>query len=254
MCRAYSSIRPTSTSRSDSSPSPAAVQVQGIVAGDVETRSLGHETRREVHLRVPCVPGRRHHLGVGSSAVEVTVAVGVGAEQPGHVLSRHQHPERRALHLGEMAHQAQERHRRRLDRTTRHVLGIQARALHLQGESLTAHGLDQRRALVAQRRSVLTRVVLRGLAVRGEHVSSSGGGHGLDHRRGPKRRQGVYASLRCALTTRSCMVSCVSPRLTRRVRVSATSTCHRSALSAATTASAPMDAASGAWAAEWLSA
>src|SRR6266851_2462460 len=34
-------------------PSAAAMLIQGIVAGDVETGRLGHEPRREVHLRTP---------------------------------------------------------------------------------------------------------------------------------------------------------------------------------------------------------
>ena len=46
-----------------------------------------------------------------------------------------------------------------------------------------AQGFDQRGALVAQPRSVLTRVVVGRLAVRGEHVGASGRGHGRDHRK-----------------------------------------------------------------------
>ena len=64
-------------------PSTAAMLVQGIVAGDVETGRLGHEPRGEVHLRPPCLPRLRNHLGVGNSTIEITVTVGVGAEQPG---------------------------------------------------------------------------------------------------------------------------------------------------------------------------
>ena len=141
----------------------------------------------EVHLRSPCVPRLRDHLGVGNSTIEVTVTVGVGAEQPGHVLSRHHHPERVTLHLGQVSHQPQERHRRRLDGTPRHRLGVETCALHLQGEALTAQRFDQRGALVAQRWSVLTRVVVRRLAVSGEHVGSSGRRHGRHHRRCPWR-------------------------------------------------------------------
>src|SRR5438309_4088854 len=63
-------------------PSAAAVLVQWIVAGDIETGRPGHEPRGEVHLRTPCVPCLRDHLRVGNSTIEITVA---GAEQPGRV-------------------------------------------------------------------------------------------------------------------------------------------------------------------------
>jgi hypothetical protein len=56
--------------------------------------------------------------------IEVTVTVGVGAEQPGHILARQHHPERRTLYLGQVSHQPQERHRRRFDGTPRHSLRI----------------------------------------------------------------------------------------------------------------------------------
>jgi hypothetical protein len=123
-------------------PATAAVLIQGIVAGDVETGRLGHEPRGELHLGTPCVPCLRYHPGVGNSTVEVTVTVGIGAEEPGHVLARHHHPERRTLPLGQVPHQPQQRHGRRLDGTPRHSLRIKTRALHLQGEALTAQGFD----------------------------------------------------------------------------------------------------------------
>ena len=60
--------------------------IQGIVAGDVETGRLGHEPRGEVHLCSPRVPRLRNHLGVGNSAIKVTVfddfeALDVGGSQ-----------------------------------------------------------------------------------------------------------------------------------------------------------------------------
>ena len=105
-------------------PATAAMLIQGIVAGDVETGRLGHEPGREVHFRTPCVPRFRHHLRVGSSTVKITVTVGVRAKQRGHVLPRQHLPERPALHLGQVPHQPKERHRRRLDGTPRHGLGV----------------------------------------------------------------------------------------------------------------------------------
>ena len=81
----------------------------------------GHEPGGEVHLRAPCVPRLRNHLGIGNSTIEITVT---GAEQPGHVLPGHHYPERRALPLRQVAHQPQERHRRRLNGTPRHGLRI----------------------------------------------------------------------------------------------------------------------------------
>jgi hypothetical protein len=126
------------------------VQILGVVAGDVETGCPGHEPVGEIRLRMPGVPGLRHHLRVGNGAIEITVTISVGAEQPGHVLARHQYPERRALYLSQVPHQAQERHRRRLHGTPRHGLRIKTRALHLQRETLTAQGFGQRDALVAQ--------------------------------------------------------------------------------------------------------
>jgi DNA-binding CsgD family transcriptional regulator len=168
-------------------PSAAAMQVRGIVAGDVETRRLGHEPRGEVHLRTPRVPGLRDHPRVGNRAIEVTVTVGLGAEQPGHLLARHQHPERRTLPLGQVPHQPQQRHRRRLDGTPRHSLRIKTFALHLQGETETAQGFGQRAALVPQPWPALTRVVVGRLAVRGEHVGSPGRRHGRNHPRCGRR-------------------------------------------------------------------
>ena len=123
MWRAYSSMIPTSTAQRQR-PSAAAMLIQRIVAGDVESGRLGHEPCGEVHLRSPCVPRLSNHLGFGISTIEIAVTVGVGAEQPGHVLSRHQHPKRRTLHLGQMSHQPQQRHRRRLDGTPRQSLRI----------------------------------------------------------------------------------------------------------------------------------
>src|SRR5437763_16877844 len=61
-------------------PSAAAMLIQGIVAGDVETRRLGHEPRGEVHLPLPCVPRLRNHPGVGHSTIEIAVTAAVGAE------------------------------------------------------------------------------------------------------------------------------------------------------------------------------
>src|SRR5207302_7423422 len=77
--------------------STAAMLIQRIVAGDVETGRLGHEPRREVHLGTPRIPRFGNHPGVGNSTIEITVAVGVGGEEPGRVLPRHHHPERRTL-------------------------------------------------------------------------------------------------------------------------------------------------------------
>ncbi len=74
--------------------STAAVLVQGIVAGDVETGASATNRSANVHLCSPCVPRLRNHLRVGNSAIEIAVTVGGGAVQPGHVLSRHRHPER----------------------------------------------------------------------------------------------------------------------------------------------------------------
>ncbi len=151
--------------------------IQGIVAGDVETGRLGHEPLGEVHLGAPCVPRLRNHLRVGNRAIEITVTVGLGAEQPGHVLSGHHLAPPRPLHLGQVPHQPEERHRRRLDGTPRHCLRIKTRAFHLQGEALAAQAFDQRGALVAQPWFVLTRVVVRRFPVGGEHVGSPGRGH-----------------------------------------------------------------------------
>jgi hypothetical protein len=121
-------------------PAAAAMLVQRIVAGDIQAGRLGNEPRGEAHLGMPCLPCLRDYLGVRNRAVEVAVAVGDGAEQPGHVLARHQHPERRSFRLGQVPHQPQQRHRRRSDRTPRHGLRVKTRALYLQGEALLAQG------------------------------------------------------------------------------------------------------------------
>jgi hypothetical protein len=143
----------------------------------------GHEPLGEVHLRPPRLPRLRNHLRVGNSAVEITVAVGVRAKQPGRVLSRHQHPERRTLPLRQVAHQTQQRHRGRFHRTQRHSLLIKARALHLQRQACTAQRFGQRGALVAQRWPVLPRVLVRWLAILSEHVSAPSLSHGRHHQR-----------------------------------------------------------------------
>src|SRR6266566_6815900 len=64
-------------------PSTAAMLIQRIVAGDVETGRLGYEPRSEVHLCTPCIPRFRNHPGVGNSTIKIAVAVGVGAEETG---------------------------------------------------------------------------------------------------------------------------------------------------------------------------
>jgi hypothetical protein len=59
--RAPRSSRPAP--RAANRPSTAAMLIQRIVAGDVETGRLGHEPRGEVHLCSPCVPRLGDHLG-----------------------------------------------------------------------------------------------------------------------------------------------------------------------------------------------
>src|SRR5215469_12964597 len=56
-------------------PAAAAVLVQGIVGGDVETGRPGHEPRGEVRLRTPRVPRLRDHTGVGNSTIEIPVTI-----------------------------------------------------------------------------------------------------------------------------------------------------------------------------------
>jgi len=85
-------------------------------------------------------------------------------------------PSTMTLHLRQVSYQPQERHGRRLDGAPCQSLGIKSRALHLECEAYAAQALDQRGALVAQRWSVLTRVVLE----IDEHVGSSGRGHGRE--------------------------------------------------------------------------
>jgi hypothetical protein len=95
-----------------------------ILAGDVEAACLGYEPLGEVHLCSACVPRLGNHLGVGNSAVEITVTVCVGAEQSACVLSCHHVSERVTLHLGQVPYQPQERRRRRLDGAPRESLGV----------------------------------------------------------------------------------------------------------------------------------
>jgi hypothetical protein len=78
-----------------------------------------------VDLGTPGGPGLGDDLGIGDGAVEIAVGIRGGGEQPGRVLARHQHPERPALHLGQVTYQAQQRHRRRLDGTSRHGLRVE---------------------------------------------------------------------------------------------------------------------------------
>ena len=142
-------------------------------AGDVETGCLGHEPLGEFHLCSPGVPRLGNHLRVGNRAVEIPVAVGVGAEQPGHVLARHHHPERIDAPSRPGVVPARAATSSTARPSAAPCLGIKTGALHLQREAYGAQALDQRGALVAQRRSVLTRVVLE----IDEHVGSSGCGH-----------------------------------------------------------------------------
>src|SRR5215471_19170404 len=44
-------------------PSAAAMLIQGILTGHVEAGRPGHEPLGKVHLRTPCVPRLRNHLG-----------------------------------------------------------------------------------------------------------------------------------------------------------------------------------------------
>src|SRR5580700_811286 len=55
----------------------AAVLIQGIVGGDVETGRPGYEPRGEVRLRAPRVPRLRDHQGIGNSTIEIPVTVGL---------------------------------------------------------------------------------------------------------------------------------------------------------------------------------
>ena len=82
--------------------------VQRIVASDVETGRLFHESLGELDLRSPRVPRLGDHLWIGDCAVEVAVAVGGRAVQPGDVLAGHHRAECAALDLGQMSHDAEQ--------------------------------------------------------------------------------------------------------------------------------------------------
>ncbi len=100
------------------------------------------------------------HKRIRNSSIEVTVTIGIGAEQPRYVLSGHHYSERLTLDIGQVSHQPEERHRRGLDSTSCHRLRVEICALQFQGQTLTAERFDQRRPLVAQSRPVLPRIIL----------------------------------------------------------------------------------------------
>jgi hypothetical protein len=54
--------------------------------------------------------------------MHATAVIFPGVPDMVRALARHHRPERRTLHLGQVPHQPQQRHRRRLDRTPRHGL------------------------------------------------------------------------------------------------------------------------------------
>jgi len=68
-------------------PATAAVLVQRVVGGQVETRRVGHEPGRELDLRTPRLPRQRDHVGIGDGTGEVAVTVGLRGEQARHVLA-----------------------------------------------------------------------------------------------------------------------------------------------------------------------
>src|SRR5262249_52278785 len=86
-------------------------------------------------------------------------------------------PEGELLTAGEVAYQAQERHRRRLDRPAGHLLGVQTFTLDLEREPLVPQRRRQGRLLVPQPGQVLTRILVEiqehvGPPARAPHASS----------------------------------------------------------------------------------
>jgi hypothetical protein len=117
--------------------------------------------------------------GVGGGAVEVAVGVGAGGEAGWGVLAGHHLAEPAALDVGQVADQAEQRHRRGVDGAPGQVGGLEAGALQLQGAALPAQERQQGGALVDLGRWVDPRV---GVGV-DEHVEGHAGTLG-DPRRG----------------------------------------------------------------------
>src|ERR671910_38367 len=137
LCRAYSSIMCTSTSRRTSPRFPTTSR----------SWCLSNILLRERDLGPPSVPCLGDNAGVGHGASEISVGVGVGPEMPRHVPPGHPQPEPRLLHAGHVAHQPQQRRVGRLYGATGQGGGIQASALELERQALVAQVPGERGAL-----------------------------------------------------------------------------------------------------------
>ena len=166
--------------------------IQGIVAGDVETGRLGHEPRRRsppphaMRPTPPQPPGgrerRRRNRRHGRCRSRTAGARPVPPSSPGTSPA----PSRPGVAPAPGATSSTAR-RNAAPSPPHQDLRTSSPSVRRS----TAQGFDQRGALVAQPWSVLTRVVVGRLAVRGEHVGSSGRGHGRHHRRCARRRQSI---------------------------------------------------------------
>ncbi len=145
-CRAYSAICATRISRSRTS-APSGPRSETPAFRVPRSATPRHQPVGELHLGPPLPPGVVHDRRVGDRTVPVAVAVLVGAVQLGRVVAGH-HPAEVPLLLGQVPHQPEQGHRGRRYGSSGELLGIQARALHLQGEAVVAQGVEQRAAFI----------------------------------------------------------------------------------------------------------
>src|SRR6476469_2664482 len=125
-------------------------RVRRVEADEVERLRVGHEGVAVGRLLAPASPGLRDDGVLADGTGEVGVAVVGPAIEVGRVLPGHDAPPPRLLDLGQVAHESEQRHRRRRHRASRELLGRQTGALQLQREAVVHEVVEQGRALVPE--------------------------------------------------------------------------------------------------------
>jgi hypothetical protein len=123
--------------------------IRSITTDEVQV-SVPGELFGKGDLVVSCGPGFVHDCLVPNGTIEIAVRLRFGLIPIGYALAREPLPEPLTLNFGQVPNQTKQRHRRRLNRTTRELSGIQTIALELQREALPTQIFSQRGTLVAE--------------------------------------------------------------------------------------------------------
>jgi hypothetical protein len=132
----------------------------GAISANKAEICVTGELLGEADLVSPRGPRLIDHCLISHGTVEVAIGLSLRLVAIGYVKTREPLPEPLALDLGQVSHEAEQREGRRINRTTGELFGVQALTLELHGKALATQELDQCFALVAERRTSLTRVGL----------------------------------------------------------------------------------------------